>query len=92
MPLLALLGGAFASIIPFILKHPFVSKMMMFGVFSAVLYAVFTYLKSLVSPYLVSNGLFALASHLGVLDGVSIYITILVSGWGAKQILAFVRS
>lgn len=92
LPMIPLIGGFLASIAPFILKHPFVSKMMIFSVFTAVLYASFTYLKSLVFPHLASNGLFSLAAYFGLFDGLSVYLTILVSGFGVKQILAFIRS
>lgn len=92
MPLLFMLATAFASIISFIIKHPFVAKMMMFSVFTALLTLAFTYLKSLVAPYVVSNSLMSLAAYFGILDGISLYITIIVAGFGVKQLLAFVRS
>ena len=92
MPLLFMLGTAFASIISFIIKHPFVSKMMMFGIFTALLTLAFTYLKGLVAPHIVNNSLMSLAAYFGILDGMSLYITIIVAGFGVKQVLAFVRS
>ncbi|WP_324170989.1 hypothetical protein [Sulfurimonas sp.] len=94
MAISLLLAGfsGIASIASFIMKHPFVSKMMIFGVFTALLTLAFTYLKNLVAPYIVGNSLMSLAAYFGVLDGISIYITILVAGFGVKQVLAFVRS
>ena len=92
MPLLLLLGSGLASIASFIIRHPFVSKMMMFGVFTALLTLAFTYLKGLVTPYIINNSLMSLAAYFGILDGISLYITIIVAGFGVKQVLAFVRS
>lgn len=91
-PILIGIGGFLASVATFILKHPFVSKMMMFGVFVGLLTYAFSYLKSLVAPYMINNSLFSLAAYFGIFDGLSIYVTILVAGFGVKQILAFVRS
>ena len=92
MPLLFGIGAFLAGGASIILKHPFVAKMMMFGVFTALLTLAFNYLKSLVSPYIINNSFLALAAYLGILDGISIYITIIVAGFGVKQVLAFVRS
>lgn len=91
-PLLFAGFSGIASIVSFIIKHPFVSKMMIFSLFTALLTLALTYLKSLVAPYIVSNQLMALGAYFGVLDGISLYITIIVAGFGVKQVLAFVRS
>ncbi len=81
-----------ASIASFILKHPFVSKMMIFTVFTGLITVAVTYINDLVAPYIVDNSLFSLAAYFGVLDGLSLFLTILLAGFGAKQVLAFVRS
>lgn len=54
--------------------------------------AVLTFLFDMVRPYMVANSIFVLASYLGVLQALTLYITILLSGFGLKQVLAFVRS
>ncbi len=92
MPLIPLIASAFASIIGFLLKHPFVLKMMIFALFISVLTAAFNYLKALVAPYIVTNDLMGFAAYFGVLDGISLYISIIVAGFGVKQVLAFIRS
>jgi hypothetical protein len=92
MPLIPLIASAFASIIAFIIKHPFVAKMMIFTLFTALLTGAFMYIKSLVAPHIATNSLMALGAYFGFLDGISLYITIIVAGFGVKQILAFVRS
>jgi len=90
MPVLiwSLLGSAFS----FLVKHPFVLKMMTFGVFIGLITYVIDFIIGLVAPYLSNNGLFVIAAQFGVLQGISLYITIILAGFGAKQVLAFVRS
>lgn len=92
LPLLLAGFSGIASIVSFIIKHPFVSKMMIFGIFTALITALVIYIKGLVAPYIVNNSLLSLASYFGILDGLSIYLTIILAGFGAKQVLAFVRS
>jgi hypothetical protein len=94
MPLPLLFAGfsGIASIVSFLIKHPFVAKMMIFTIFTAVITAVVVYIKGLVAPYIVSNSLMSLAAYFGVLDGLSLYLTIVLAGFGAKQVLAFIRS
>jgi hypothetical protein len=84
----SLLGSAFA----FLVKHPFVSKMMIFTLFVSLITFVIDFIIGLVAPYISNNGLFVIAAQFGVLQGISLYITIILSGFGAKQVLAFVRS
>ena len=92
MPILLSIAGAFASIISFLIKHPFVLKMMVFTLFLAVLTAAVTYLQSLVAPYVVSSSFLSIGAYFGILDGLSVYITIVLAGFGVKQVLAFIRS
>jgi len=92
MPLLFGIANFLGGAASFILKHPFVSKMMIFSIFTALLTLAFDYLKSLVAPYVTSNSVMSLAAYLGVLDALSLFITIIVAGFGVKQLLAFVRS
>jgi hypothetical protein len=68
------------------------TKILLFTVFVAVISASITFIQNLVSSYLVTNSFFAVASYLGFMDGLSLFLTIIVAGFGAKQILAFVRS
>ncbi len=73
-------------------KNPLIAKMLFFTIFVSVITFALSFLKDLVSPYLVSNNIFAIAGYFGVLDGLNVYITIVVSGFGVKQVLAFIRS
>ena len=91
-PILVVGMFAFASIISFIIKHPFVLKMMIFAIFVVLITGAITYLQSIVAPYIINNSLLAIAAYFGLLDGISLYLTIVLVGFGVKQILAFVRS
>lgn len=92
VPLLFAGFSGIASLAQILLRHPFVTKMMIFSLFTALLTAFLSYIKTLVAPYIVTNNLMSLAAYFGVLDGISVYLTILVAGFGAKQVLAFIRS
>lgn len=92
LPLLFAGFSGIASIASFIMKHPFVSKMMIFSIFTGLLSLAVAYAKTLVAPYVVNNSLMSLAAYIGILDGIGVYLTIIVSGFGVKQVLAFVRS
>lgn len=90
--IIPIIASAFASIITFIIKHPFVSKMMIFTLFVALIGASVLYIQTMVAPFVVNNSLLSMAAYFGVIDGISIYLTIVLSGFGMKQVLAFVRS
>lgn len=87
-PVITFLTAFFA----FLVKHPFVLKMMIFTIFAGLITFALNFMFDLVRPYIVSNGLLVMAVQLGVLQGLALYITIIIAGFGAKQILAFVRS
>jgi len=80
------------SVFTFLVKHPFVLKMMIFTIFTGLIAFALNFMFDLVTPYIVNNGLLILAVQLGVLQGLALYITIIIAGFGAKQVLAFVRS
>ncbi len=86
--ILSLLGSAFA----FLVKHPFVLKMMIFTLFTGLIAFSLAFLFDLVRPYMIQNSIFVVASYLGVLQALALYITIVLAGFGAKQVLAFVRA
>lgn len=92
MPLIPLFLGFVASVIGFIIRHPFVSKMMIFALFTGLLGTAISFMLNMAQPYVLQNDLFALAGYLGVLDAISMFLTIVIAGWGVKQVLAFVRS
>ena len=87
-----IIAGALATAFSFILKHPLVTKMLIFSFFLGIISSVISFFVNMVSPYLVTNQLFSIVSYFGVMDGLSIYLTIILSGFGVKQVLAFIRS
>lgn len=81
-----------SSLLGFASKNPLVTKMIIFTSFVTLITFTLTFVKGLVAPYLVSNALLGFAGYFGFFDGLSIYLTIIVAGFGVKQVLAFVRS
>ena len=47
---------------------------------------------SLVRPFIVGNDMLALPAYFGLIDALSMFLTIVIAGFGVKQVLAFVRS
>lgn len=92
LPLLFAGFSGIASLAGFLIKHPFVSKMMIFSIFISLVPVSISFLQDLVSPYVVSNSIFAIASYFGFFDGLNLFISIVLTGFGIKQVLAFVRS
>ncbi|MDP3587031.1 MAG: hypothetical protein Q8R58_03180 [Sulfuricurvum sp.] len=88
----ALIWTALTSAFAFLVKHPFVLKMMIFAIFTSLVLTALDFMFDMVRPYMVSNSIFVLASYLGLLQAISLYITIIIAGFGVKQVLAFVRS
>ncbi|MCX6051386.1 MAG: hypothetical protein NTZ60_02635 [Campylobacterales bacterium] len=81
-----------ASALGFISKNPIVAKMLIFTTFIAIISYSLSFIKELVAPFLVSNAIMGFAGYFGFFDGLSIYLTIIVAGFGVKQVLAFIRS
>jgi len=88
----ALIWTALTSAFAFLVKHPFVLKMMIFAIFTSLVLTALDFMFDMVRPYIISNPIFVLASYLGLLQAISLYITIIIAGFGVKQVLAFVRS
>lgn len=88
----ALIWTALTSAFAFLVKHPFVLKMMIFTLFTGLIAFSLNFMFDMVRPYMIANSIFVLASYLGLLQAISLYITIVVAGFGMKQVLAFVRS
>lgn len=92
LPMLPIIAGGLSTFFGFVTKHPIISKMLIFSTFVGFLSFSIGFIKDFASPYIVTNSFMAVASYFGLLDGLSLYITIVVAGWGMKQVLAFVRS
>jgi len=65
-------------------------KILLFPVFLTVLYLAISYVTDMVSPYIVGNQIVSFIAYLGILDALTLYFSILISGWGIKQILNYV--
>ena len=91
-PFIAPIITFLVSVFAFLLKHPFVMKMMIFTLFVGLITFALNFMFDMVRPHIVSNSIIALASYLGVIQAISLYLTIIIAGFGAKQVLAFVRS
>jgi hypothetical protein len=76
----------------FLLKHPFVTKMLFFSIFVGIIAAALSFLFDMVRPYIVSSSALSIAYQLGLFQALALYITIVLAGFGVKQVLAFVRS
>lgn len=87
-PVITFLTAVFA----FLVKHPFVMKMMIFAIFTGLITFALNFMLDMVRPYLVGNSLFPLVAYFGIFQAISLYLTIIIAGFGAKQVLAFVRS
>jgi len=92
LPMLPIIAGGVATAIAFFVKHPIITKMLVFPFFIGIILFAISFIKDLVIPYVQGNSLMALASYLGVLDGINIFLTIIIAGFGTKQVLAFIRS
>ena len=89
---LSVIAGGIAGLAGSLIKHPLVTKMLIFSFFIGFIGYVIDYIKYLIPSYIFNNSLFAVASYMGLLDALSLYITIIVAGFGVKQVLAFIRS
>lgn len=90
--MLALIWSLLGTGFSFLIRHPFVLKMMMFSVFIGLITYALDFFFGMVRPYMVTNSIFVLASYLGLLHAISLYLSIILAGFGVKQVLAFVRS
>lgn len=88
LPLASFLSTAFA----FLVKHPIVLKMMFFTIFTGIISFFLTFFFDMVRPYVVSSPFLTIAYQLGLIQALSLFLTILIAGFGAKQVLAFIRS
>jgi len=67
-------------------------KMLMFIPFMALLYGAILYLTNLVTPYIEGNQIISFIAYFGILDALSLYFSILISGWGVKQVLNYISN
>jgi len=90
--LLAVIVTLFTNLATFILRHPLVVKMLLFTIFLALVHSGINFMADLVTPYIGTNSIIQMAAMFGVMQAISLYITIVLAGFGVKQVIAFLRS
>jgi len=88
IPLVTFLSSAFQ----FIVKHPLVLKMMFFTLFTGLIAFALSFFFDMVRPYVVSSPILSIAYQLGLFQALALFLTIVIAGFGVKQVLAFIRS
>lgn len=88
VPFVTFLTGVFE----FLIKHPIVLKMMFFSIFTGIIAFALSFLFDMVRPYIVSSPFLSIAYQLGLFQALSLFLTIVIAGFGVKQVLAFIRS
>lgn len=81
-----------SSFFGYLVKHPFVLKMMIFGFFLLATQRFITFILSLVKPYVVQNTILNLACYFGLISALTLFISIIIAGFGAKQLLGFMKT
>lgn len=84
--------SALTSVFAFLVKHPFVAKMMIFGFFVLAIHRFIAFLLSLVKPYVIDNTILNLACYFGLISALSLFLSIIIAGFGAKQLLGFMKT
>lgn len=75
-----------------LVKHPIVLKMMFFAIFTGLIAFALSFFFDMVRPYIVSSPILSVAYQLGMIQALALFITIVIAGFGVKQVLAFIRS
>lgn len=86
--LFTLLTNGFALVA----KHPIVLKMMFFSMFLAILHYAISKFFLFVTPYIVDSPVLVIAYKLGLVSALSLYITIVLAGFGMKQVISYIKS
>lgn len=88
VPLITFLSSVFTLLV----KHPIVLKMMFFAIFTGLIAFALSFFFDMVRPYIVSSPILSVAYQLGMIQALALFITIVIAGFGVKQVLAFIRS
>ena len=81
------------GLLGFISKHPLLQKLLIFTFFfSLVSLTVNVFLSKATSNLMDVSQILTLASYLGFLNALKIVLNFVITGFIAKQILAFIRS
>jgi hypothetical protein len=89
------LGSIFNLLMAFfaiVVKNPIVTKMLFFATFITLLTISINYLLSLVKTYIVNIPILQIAYAFGIIQAISLFISILISGFAVKQLIGFVKN
>ena len=92
MPIAAWIVSALSSAFAFLVKHPFVTKMMFFAFFAVIIHRAINYLLSLAQHYFLDVSLLNMLCYFGVISAIQLFLSIVISGFAVKQLIAFMRS
>jgi hypothetical protein len=91
VPLIPVIAGAVGTVVTLLTRHPIVTKMLVFTFFVGILTSASAFVLGLVTPYMSAFPYWQFASWLGINNALSLYFSILISGWGVKQVLSFIK-
>ena len=92
MPILAPIIAFFSSFFLWMGKHPILAKAFFFSIFASLITEAIDWLLGFVTPYLtVYPSVYAIFCSFGLFDAVNLFVSILLSAWGVKQVIAFIR-
>lgn len=89
---LTAIGNFIVSAFTILVKNPFVQKMVLFAFFVSIVGTAIVYLVDLVRPYISNIPASCLASKMGIFEAISVYLSILIAGFGVRMVLGFIRS
>jgi hypothetical protein len=92
MPILTAILNALFSFLGILVKNPFVIKMAIFSLFVGLVLAALSFLFGLVTPYVVNLPILGIAYALGIMDALKLYFSIIIAGFGVKQVVGFVKA
>ena len=92
MPIAAWIVSALTAAFGFLVKHPFVLKMMYFTFFVLLVHRAIDYFLDFVRPYLQTIPFLNLLCYFGVISAINIFFSFLIAGFAVRQLLAFSRS
>lgn len=73
-----------------VLKHPLVSVIAFLPFAVLLIKNAINFLADMTSQYIVGNSLTSIPACLGVFDALSLYVSIIVAGWGVKRVVHLV--
>jgi len=92
MPILMWIVTAIGGALSFLLKHPFVLKMMFFPFFITIILYSVSFFSQWLTPLISGSTVLGYAAYFGALDALSIYLSIITAGFLVRQVLRFVAT